>query len=89
MHDIKAIRENPQSFVDGWSKRNYENPSKVVEVLLDTDADLRAAKTAFETNQAQLKKLHQQYLDCGVRNRNDLAQMRKYDPSFSGKNPRF
>ncbi|HTM83171.1 serine--tRNA ligase [Asticcacaulis sp.] len=57
MHDIKAIRENPQSFVQGWSKRNYENPSKVVETLLATDADLRAAKTAFETNQAQLKKL--------------------------------
>jgi len=40
-------------------------------------------------DQAQLEKLHQQYLDCGVRNRNDLAQMRKYDPSFSGKSPRF
>jgi glucarate dehydratase len=38
---------------------------------------------------AQLAKLHQQYLDCGVRNRNDLAQMRKYDPTFSGKSPRF
>ena len=38
---------------------------------------------------AQLAKLHQQYLDCGVRNRNDLAQMRKYDPAFSGVCPRF
>lgn len=38
---------------------------------------------------AQLKKLHQQYLDCGVRNRNDLAQMRKYDPGFTGVCPRF
>ncbi|MDP1567631.1 MAG: glucarate dehydratase family protein, partial [Polaromonas sp.] len=37
-----------------------------------------------EIDQAQLKKLHQQYLDCGVRNRNDLAQMRKYDPGFTG-----
>ena len=37
----------------------------------------------------QLARLHQQYLDCGVRNRNDLAQMRKYDPSFTGICPRF
>jgi len=38
---------------------------------------------------ARLAQLHQQYLDCGVRNRNDLAQMRKYQPDFSGKSPRF
>jgi glucarate dehydratase len=42
-----------------------------------------------QIDQGQLAKLHQQYLDCGVRNRNDLAQMRKYDPGFSGVCPRF
>lgn len=42
-----------------------------------------------EIDQAQLTRLHQQYLDCGVRNRNDLAQMRKYDAAFSGISPRF
>ncbi|MEO8023363.1 glucarate dehydratase family protein [Polaromonas sp.] len=42
-----------------------------------------------EIDAAQLAKLHQQYLDCGVRNRNDLAQMRKYDPGFSGISPRY
>lgn len=42
-----------------------------------------------EIDQGQLKKLHQQYLDCGVRNRNDLAQMRKYDPTFKGTSPRY
>lgn len=42
-----------------------------------------------QIDQEQLKKLHQQYLDCGVRNRNDLAQMRKYDPGFSGISPRY
>ncbi len=42
-----------------------------------------------ELDYVQLKKLHQQYLDCGVRNRNDLAQMRKYDPGFSGVSPRY
>jgi seryl-tRNA synthetase len=57
MHDIKAIRENPQSFVQGWSRRGHETAQSDVDTLLAIDADLRAAKTAFETNQAQLKKL--------------------------------
>jgi glucarate dehydratase len=37
----------------------------------------------------QLAALHAQYLGCGVRQRDDLAQMRKYDPGFSGRQPRF
>jgi glucarate dehydratase len=28
-------------------------------------------------------------LHCGIRNRDDLGQMRKYDPSFTGHQPRF
>lgn len=42
-----------------------------------------------ELDPARLVELHQQYLDCGIRNRNDLAQMRKYQPEFSGISPRF
>ena len=42
-----------------------------------------------ELDRERLAELHAQYLSCGVRNRDDLAQMRKYDPAFSGKNPRF
>ena len=40
-------------------------------------------------DRAALAQLHEQYLSCGVRNRNDLAQMKKYDPSFTGRQPRF
>lgn len=36
-----------------------------------------------------LARLHEQYLACGIRQRDDLAQMRKYQPDFSGKAPRF
>ncbi len=57
MHDIKAIRENPQSFVQGWSKRGRETAQSDVDALRALDEELRAAKTAFETNQALLKKL--------------------------------
>jgi glucarate dehydratase len=42
-----------------------------------------------ELDRAALARLHQQYLDCGIRQRDDLAQMRRYDPGFSGKSPRF
>jgi len=42
-----------------------------------------------ELDPAKLVELHQQYLACGIRNRNDLAQMRKYQPGFSGVSPRF
>jgi glucarate dehydratase len=36
-----------------------------------------------------LARLHDNYLHCGIRNRDDLEQMRRYDPSFTGKQPRF
>jgi seryl-tRNA synthetase len=43
MHDIKAIRENPQSFKTGWSRRGA---SVDVDAILDLDQRLRAAKSA-------------------------------------------
>lgn len=57
MHDIKALRETPEAYVKGWSSRGRESAQADVDALLSLDKALRAAKTAFETNQAQLKKL--------------------------------
>ncbi|MGF6291964.1 glucarate dehydratase [Paraburkholderia youngii] len=42
-----------------------------------------------ELDRERLAELHAQYLSCGLRNRDDLSQMRKYEPGFTGKNPRF
>ncbi len=36
-----------------------------------------------------LARLHDNYLRCGIRNRDDLGQMRKYEPTFTGKQPRY
>ena len=36
-----------------------------------------------------LARLHDNYLQCGIRNRDDLGQMRKYDPTFTGQQPRY
>ncbi|MDO5288688.1 MAG: glucarate dehydratase family protein [Pseudomonadota bacterium] len=40
-------------------------------------------------DRSALARLHDNYLRCGIRNRDDLGQMRKYDPSFTGHQPRF
>jgi glucarate dehydratase len=42
-----------------------------------------------ELDRSTLQRLHEQYLHCGIRDRNDLAQMRKYDPAFPATSPRF
>jgi glucarate dehydratase len=49
----------------------------------------RKAGLGVELDRNALATLHAQYLACGIRTRNDLAQMRKYDPDFSGKQPRY
>jgi len=36
-----------------------------------------------------LARLHDNWLHCGIRNRDDLGQMRKYDLTFTGKQPRY
>lgn len=40
-------------------------------------------------DRAALARLHDNYLRCGIRQRDDLGQMRKYDPAFTGRQPRF
>lgn len=36
-----------------------------------------------------LARLHDNYLNTSIRNRDDLGQMRKYNPAFTGHQPRF
>ena len=37
----------------------------------------------------RLRRLHEQFLACGIRCRDDVGQMRKYDPAWTGVSPRF
>jgi glucarate dehydratase len=53
---------------------------------------VRVPKTpglGVELDRGKLAELNEQYRSCGVRNRDDLTQMRKYDTGFTGTNPRF
>ena len=36
-----------------------------------------------------LARLHQNYLDCGIRHRDDAKEMRKHRPNFDPARPRF
>ncbi|RZJ88473.1 MAG: serine--tRNA ligase, partial [Brevundimonas sp.] len=46
MHDIRAIRDEPQRFIDGWTSRGVEGAEGLVAEILALDAKLRAAQTA-------------------------------------------
>jgi seryl-tRNA synthetase len=46
MHDIRAIRDTPAAFVDGWSSRGVEDAQALVDRILELDRMLRAAQTA-------------------------------------------
>jgi seryl-tRNA synthetase len=46
MHDIKAIRDNPDAYVAGWSARGVEDARELVERIVALDRELRAAQTA-------------------------------------------
>jgi seryl-tRNA synthetase len=46
MHDIRAIRENPEHYVAGWRARGVEDAEAIVEQALALDRELRAAQTA-------------------------------------------
>ncbi len=46
MHDIKAIRENPDAYVAGWTARGVADAGALVDKLLTLDVALRGAQTA-------------------------------------------
>jgi glucarate dehydratase len=40
-------------------------------------------------DRAALAMLHKQYLDCGIRKRDDAKEMRKYRPDWNSDRPRY
>lgn len=43
----------------------------------------------IELDRVALERLHRQYVECGIRERDDVGEMRKYDPGWAGTLPRF
>ena len=52
MHDIKALRENPEPYVRGWDAKGLSGAELVAQITA-LDASLRAAQTAWQTAQAE------------------------------------
>ncbi|CAN5302690.1 hypothetical protein BH09PSE2_BH09PSE2_09870 [soil metagenome] len=57
MHDIRAIREEPQTYIEGWERRGVSDVRAQVEHLLTLDAGLRQAQTAFQGAQSRRNEL--------------------------------
>ena len=52
MHDIRALRENPEPYMAGWDARGLSGAALVTQIT-ELDAKLRAAQTAWQTAQAE------------------------------------
>ncbi|MBS0363118.1 MAG: serine--tRNA ligase [Proteobacteria bacterium] len=52
MHDIRALRENPEPYVKGWDAKGLSGSGLVAEITA-LDARLRAAQTAWQSAQAE------------------------------------
>jgi seryl-tRNA synthetase len=50
MHDIRAIRDNPQAYDQGWASRGLEPQTPAI---LELDRKLRAAQTALQDAQSR------------------------------------
>ena len=54
MHDVKAIRDDPDAYRRAWSLRGVEDAFATVDAILDLDQQaLRAAQTALQSAQSR------------------------------------
>jgi seryl-tRNA synthetase len=60
MHDIKALRDDPMSFVRGWTARGIADARETVGRISALDLELRSAQTALQEAQARRNDLSKQ-----------------------------
>jgi seryl-tRNA synthetase len=60
MHDIRAIRDDPERYVRGWSARGLSGSADLVGQILQLDASLRATQTSMQDAQARRNDLSKQ-----------------------------
>ena len=74
MHDIRAIRDDPDRYVRGWSARGVAGSADVVGRLLQLDAALRATQTGMQDAQARRNELSKLIGQAKGRKDEDEAQ---------------
>jgi glucarate dehydratase len=72
-------------------------PWQVDEVIEGGKLEIRGGSLAapagpglgVRLDREALARLHRNYLDCGIRRRDDASEMRKHQPTFDSRRPRF
>lgn len=82
MHDIKAIRENRDLYIAGWSSRGVEDAQAIVDQALSLDRDLRAAQTAGQD--ALSKRNAASKLIGAAMGRKDMAEAERLKAEVEG-----
>ncbi|MBX9614624.1 MAG: serine--tRNA ligase [Caulobacteraceae bacterium] len=84
MHDIRALRETPNVFVDGWSARGMARPEAqaLVDQILALDTGLRAAQTAGQ--EALAKRNAASKLIGAAMGKKDLAEAERLKGEVEG-----
>ncbi len=74
MHDIRAIRDEPERYVRGWAARGLSGSADLVGRLLQLDANLRATQTGLQDAQARRNELSKLIGQAKARKDEDEAQ---------------
>lgn len=71
-----------------WKNEDVVEPG-ALEIVDGAVAVPTGPGLGIEINEDALAALHQQYLDCGIRDRDDTGYMKSIDPSFENSSPRW
>ena len=74
MHDIRAIRDEPERYVRGWAARGLAGSADLVGKILQLDAALRATQTGLQDAQARRNELSKLIGQAKARKDEDEAQ---------------
>jgi glucarate dehydratase len=92
MAHIAAATPNLTYALDTHTPWKSEAEDVVVDPLTFTDGAVTLPSSpglGVELDRDALARLHEQYLSCGVRRRDDVGWMRRVHPEWTGKRPRF
>ncbi|KAL4982270.1 enolase C-terminal domain-like protein [Aspergillus falconensis] len=75
-----------------WKRRDEDvivEPGKALRWVHGGVEVPREPGLGVELDREQLRKLHRQYLECGIRKRDDTSYMRRFQPGFDARIPRW
>ncbi len=89
---IAAVRVTPIAISDPplLNASGVHEPYALRSIIeVETDNRDRRAGSRRRTRSDALAALHEEYLRCGITNRDDVSQMRKFRPDWTRVKPRF